>query len=296
MDQPPLPLPPPPPFIDLDGDGIDDRVEAFLDTVERVKLQFIAALAKPPEIGEPQRRDTLPELLERVRRAPSVRGGVANPVISLPDGYQFRAVGIKTYAATLQVPEDIAAAGAVAASEALDPAKFPQYGWAIMEAFANAAKYARRSLVEQALSDRAHPAAHLHLGRQSGRWCSSFQLPTTRHLELARLALHPRSSPLIAGDARRWIDPLVQDRGKQAGKALRFNAVGIVRKWAAEGWEWIGPVNDLRGKALIDPYRLLLFRRNVTSTAVSVARASAAIVDGRRRWKVKPTIPDPALA
>lgn len=291
----PLPLPPPD-FIDEDHNGLDDRVERTLALSFRIAEQVRALFAPPPARTVPERRDTLPELLERVQRAPGVVPGPPNPVITLHDGYEFRGVPLPTWARAAQVADDIAAGAWVAASEARDVRAYPAYGFAILEAAANAARAARRTLAEQVTRDVTHVAAAGHFGRQSGRWCSTFQPPTARHLELARLALYPRERPLLAGRARRWIDPLVQDHGKQAGKALAFNAIGIVEKWAAEGWAWIGPIAGPDGKAIIDPYRLTLFELcGATGTALALVPSTCAmIVDGRARWNVRPAIADPA--
>lgn len=280
-----LPLPPPPDFIDEDHNGIDDRVERVLSLSWRLAEQLRARFAPAPARSAPERRDTLPELLERVRKAPGAYPGPGNPVIELHDGYQFRGVPLATWSRAAGVADDVAAGGWVAASEARDVRTYPAYGFAILEAATNAARAAGRTLAAQVTRDVTHAAAAGHFGRQSGRWCSTFQPPTARHLELARLALFARERPLLAADARRWIDPMVQDGGKQAGKPLAFDALGIVKKWGLEGWEWVGPVAGPDGAAILDPYRLMLFRK--LAAPANVARAVVAIIDGRARWRTK---------
>lgn len=290
---PALPLPPPP-FVDDDHNHLDDRVERSLALSVRIADQVRAFFALKPAPTVPARRDTLPELLARVLGVPGALVGPGNPVIELHDGYQFRGVPVATWARAAQVTDDIATGAWVAASEARDVAKFPAEAFAIVEALGNAARAAQRTVTDQATRDVTHAAAAGHFGRQAGRWCSTFQPPTARHLELARLALHPRDAPLLAGPGRRWIDPLVQDKGRQAGQTLAFNAIGIVKKWALEGWEWVGPTAGPDGKLLLDPYRLMLMQRAPAPNAPRTLPAITAIIDGRIRWNVRPTIIDPA--
>ena len=57
----------------------------------------------------------------------------------------------------------------------------------------------------------------------------------------------------------RFFNAKVQDGGLQAGKELRFDAIGIVERWGAEGWQWVGadaPVHLLG----VDPYVLMPMR------------------------------------
>jgi len=123
-------------------------------------------------------------------------------------------------------------------------------------------------------------------GRQSGRWASSIADPSERALETFRLAstLHGDGLDFTSG-ARRWDDGYTQDRLWKAGR-VRHDAGGIVRKWAAEGWEWVGPIFDSDGATpLIDPYRLMLFR--FVGRKADTWRGDQAVLDGRARWGVK---------
>lgn len=117
-----------------------------------------------------------------------------------------------------------------------------------------------------------------YFGRQAGdgsaRWCSSYQPPTLRSLEAARLALAGVGEDLAKG-ARRWIDPKVQDGRHQAGEKLDNDALGIIRKRYAEGWELVKP--DPR----IDQYVLALL---ADSGGVPLPEAERVIAAGRRRW------------
>jgi len=113
-----------------------------------------------------------------------------------------------------------------------------------------------------------YPAAG-YFGRQSGRWCSSWQPPTLRTVEAAKLALGGAGIDLACG-ARRWVDGHVQDSGWQAGKRLDNDAEGIVRSRYEEGWRWVGPV------AGVVSYRLILLARRGRPLAEAVAMIAAA--------------------
>ena len=165
--------------------------------------------------------------------------------------------------------------------------KPPQYMLAVAEGTINEARAKNITVFQrvtmQGLKVRGRPAkSGSYFGRQSGRWCASIQDPTQKHLRAARFAL-AAAAPLIARDARRWIDGKVMDGSVQAGKKLRYNAVTIVEKWGNEGWEWIGPVYAAdRSTPLLDPYRLMLLRFAGRGRA-NVQRGIEAMLDGRRR-------------
>jgi hypothetical protein len=168
---------------------------------------------------------------------------------------------------------------------------YVQYGVAVglatcNEAYARAGRYEPGSAFHLVTSDMRHEHAG-YFGRQSGRWCASLQDPTERALECWRVAsqLHGDGMDFTAG-ARRWDDGWTQDRLWKAGK-VNHDALGICRKWAAEGWEWVGPIFATDGKTpLIDPYRLMLFRYVGRRTA-EVWRGEQAIKDGRSRWGMR---------
>lgn len=125
-----------------------------------------------------------------------------------------------------------------------------------------------------------YPAAG-YLGRQSGRWCSSWQKPTLRTVEAARLALQGVGMELAQG-ARRWIDLAIMDRGLQAGKKLAHDAEGIVRARYAEGWRWCGRVDG------ISPYRLMLLGRR----GEQLSAALDVVADGRNQGRVSMHAPE----
>jgi D-alanyl-D-alanine dipeptidase len=167
----------------------------------------------------------------------------------------------------------------------------PQYMIAVIEATINEAGSKNISVFQRItmqglkLKGGVIPKSAGFFGRRSGRWCSSIQDPTLQHLEAVRVVLiTPR--PLVALDARRWVDGRTMDRGLQGGKKLAYNAVTIVQKWGAEGWEWIGPVFHSDGRTpLLDPYLLMMFRF-VGPRKANIQSGVGAMIDGRRRWKI----------
>ena len=113
------------------------------------------------------------------------------------------------------------------------------------------------------------------------------QDPSRRALAAFRVGreLHEAGHDMTRG-ARRWDDGYTQDRLSAAGR-VRYDAIGIVQKWGAEGWEWVGPIFEANGTTvLIDPYRLALFRF-VGKGRAEVWRGVQAVKDGRERWKVR---------
>ncbi len=77
-------------------------------------------------------------------------------------------------------------------------------------------------------------------GEQHGRWASTAADPSARTVQAARIVLSSETD--FASGGRRWFDPRVQDGGSQGGRKLGYDAIGIARKWALEGWQWIGPL------------------------------------------------------
>ncbi len=112
-----------------------------------------------------------------------------------------------------------------------------------------------------------YPAAGF-FGRQSGRWCSSWAVPSFKTVVAARAALAGEGVELALG-ARRWVDGHVQDGGWQAGKRLSSDAETVVRSRYEEGWKWIGPTKG------IDSYRLILLAKRGRSLVEALAMISA---------------------
>lgn len=92
-------------------------------------------------------------------------------------------------------------------------------------------------------------------GEQSGRRASTRQDPTHRTVAAAKLAAS--TSLDFVGGAVTWFDPRTQDSGRQGRNDLRFDAVGIANKWAADGYQWVGPMPG------IDSYREAAFLKPV---------------------------------
>lgn len=93
-------------------------------------------------------------------------------------------------------------------------------------------------------------------GRQAGgRYVATSQDPTERSIQAARVALDQGTN--IAGGAMRFFAPHTQDKGLQAGKELKHDAIDLVKKWGADGYRWV------RGAPLyqmfqVNPYHFML--------------------------------------
>ena len=161
-----------------------------------------------------------------------------------------------------------------------------QYHYAVGEVTVNEA--AARGVSITKLLTGSGPNVGFY-GEQSGRWASTARPFNGRHLAAARQVLSGTARGFTRG-ARKFFDPKVQDGGKQGGKPLAFDALGIARKWFGEGYRWIGTVSDpLTGELLIDPYRLMLMSKTGSAT---LAETEAAIRDGRQRWAGQSPAPD----
>lgn len=193
------------------------------------------------------------------------------------DGYKRVSPALVTLASDAGVsPDEMALAALVCSEVGSLPA---QYQYAVAEVALNEAA-ARGTSVSGLLCGAPAPGC---CGEQRGRWASTARPPTARHLLAARLALQGAAAGFTR-NARKFFDPKVQDGGSQGGRALAFDAMGIVRKWYGEGYRWVGPIAvPLIGTLIIDPYRLFLMSK---TGAASQTEAEEAIVDGRRRWKV----------
>jgi hypothetical protein len=282
-----------------------------LDLLGRLGLQLRTLLAPTPEtfpLGAHNGRSegayasrpiSLLDLMKYVRESSgsSVDGPKQN-AFKMPSGFEYRAIPAAVWASmspTFLAEDtadsvDMSALAWAGASEALDPGKYPQYVVAIMEAICNAAVKSSISVHSRVTMQGLKKAsggsfeAPGHYARQSGRWCSSFQRPTIRHACAARAVLlaHREGKPYLGHGATRWIDCRVMDKGKQNGKALSYDAAGIVRKWGGEGYEAVTPIRS-GGELLVDPYVLMLFRKVARA---DVARGLAIVEEGRRRWKI----------
>lgn len=110
-------------------------------------------------------------------------------------------------------------------------------------------------------------------GEQSGRRASTRQDPTLRAITAAKV--RQQAGVGFVNGATTWYDPKTQDSGKQGRNDLRFDAVGIANKWAADGYQWIGPLPG------IDSYRTVVYLKHVPGRA-NVEPLLALIKAGRR--------------
>lgn len=243
------------------------------------------------EFEELEANPSILSLLDRIRAAPKTYiSPRTNTKRRIVDGYERVEPRGDIWCRQAGLNLDEGALARMVASEA--GRMPPQYMLAVIEATLNEARaknisaFQRITMQGIKLRGGAMAKSAGYFGRQSGRWCASIQDPTFQHLEAVRVALSA-SARLVTRDGRRWVDGKVMDGGLQAEKKLKYNAVTIVEKWGAEGWEWIGPVYEPDGQTLlIDPYRLMVFRF-VGRGKANIRLGVEAMREGRRRWKVK---------
>lgn len=280
------PLPPP-----LPDDDHDERQPDELTTWQRLQRRGAAALAYTPATRpKPAPLGTIPqdtnERLALLKRVPLAQVRPRTKPVTV-DGYTRTEPSASFWCVAANLHPDEGAGARLVESETGDllARGYVQYGVAVGLATWNEA--IRRSGSVFTLVTKDARSVHAgYFGKQSGRWASSIQDPTTRALEAFRLAtdLHGDALDFTAG-ARRWDDGYTQDRLWAAAR-VKHDAMGIVRKWAAEGWQWVGPIYEPDGKTvLIDPYRLMLF--SFVGRRADVWRGEQAIKDGRSRWGVK---------
>jgi hypothetical protein len=246
------------------------------------------AQPSPGVIATVEQYRSLERILDRIRAAPKtyIKPRTRRVVV---DGYERTDPRGDVWCQQAGLTLDEGALARMVASEV--GTKPPQYMIAVIEATMNQARAKKISAFQQItmqglkLKGGVIPKSAGYFGRQSGRWCASIQDPTLQHLEAVRAVLSAPES-LVARDGRRWVDGKVMDSGHQAGKRLKNNAVTIVEKWGAEGWEWIGPVYGPDGQTLLlDPYRLMVFRLAGRGKA-DIRRGVEAMREGRLRWKI----------
>ena len=242
----------------------------------------------PRVITAVEQYQSLERILDRIRAAPKtyIKPRTRRVVV---DGYERTEPRGDLWCHQAGLTLDEGALARMVASEV--GTKPPQYMVAVIEATMNQARTKKISAFQQitmqglTLKGGVTPKSAGYFGRQSGRWCASIQDPTLQHLEVVRVALSA-PEPLVTRDGRRWVDGKVMDGGRQAGKRLKNNAVTIVEKWGAEGWEWIGPVYAPDGQTpLLDPYRLMVLRYAGRGKA-DIRRGVEAMREGRRRWNI----------
>jgi hypothetical protein len=255
---------------------------------------------------------TLSQILAEIGSAKALLVGRDNPMKRLPDGYEYRAVPAHEWAEEAKLDPDEAALAWTLASEAPPIELYPQYSVAIAEAVCNAADGkdgVKDGFVVAKVTSDSRPMVRGHFGRQGGRWCSTFQRPSGKHLACARAVLKHHLAggpPLVAKGATGWFDAHTQEairdkiRAQIAeAKSKKLTALAaklerklkanpppeeIVIRWSRQGRAWVGPILDERGKMLIDPWRLMLDKQG--KAPASASAALEALADGRRRWKM----------
>ena len=285
------PFPPPLPIEDH-AVRLPDALTAW----QRLQRRVQSILAADPSgrfVGADSRAVSL-ETLDRIRLLRATAQTTLRPrtKVTTVDGYERAEPSGPFWCVASNLTPDEGAGARVVQSETGDliARGYTAYGVAVglatmNEAYRRATSFDPGAVFRLVTGD-ARPQHVGYFGRQSGRWCASLQDPTVRALEAWRVAssLHGDGDDFTAG-ARRWDDGWTQDRLYRAG-LVQHDALGIVRKWASDGWEWTGPIYEPDGRTvLIDPYRLMLFR--FAGRKADVWRGTEAVRDGRARWGVK---------
>lgn len=283
-------LPLPPPIPDDDDARCPDECNAWTKLRRIVSAVLADAPALRLSVGSAQGTDVRAELA-RVRGAGRTRLQPRTQVVKV-DGYERASLPGRVWCAEARLSLDDGAGARLVHSEVGDllARGYSQYALAVGLATINEAvyRYGRAADAVFRLVTGDTRAQHRGwFGRQGGRWAASLQDPTMRALAAWRIAreLYDTTRDFTRG-ARRWDDGYTQDRLAAAGR-VRYDALGIVRKWCAEGWSWIGPVFEYDAQTpLIDPYRLLLFRF-VGRGHADLWLAEQAVKDGRKRWGIR---------
>ena len=290
-----LPLKPPP--HDADRDGIDDRLPVALTPWLRAQRAVLALLARAPAVRLRAAAATTPEVLA-CAALPSVNAApmttiLPRTVTAKVGGYERAEPRGTEWCKRAGLSLDDGAGARLVHSEVGEflARRWGQYGIAVALAVCNEAATWPHVSSGHDVFDRVTGDSRLqhrgYFGRQGGRWAASLQDPSRRALAGFGVGreLHEAGHDMTRG-ARRWDDGYTQDRLSAAGR-VRYDAIGIVQKWGAEGWEWVGPIFEANGTTvLIDPYRLALFRF-VGKGRAEVWRGVQAVKDGRERWKVR---------
>lgn len=224
---------------------------------------------------------TLGAVLAAIESAARTRLGPKTSIVVVDLG------GGKEYKRASGLPEDMARAAATdLETYSLARVTASEYGsgpplavLAIAEAIRNYARGKGKSIFSVLTAD-SREAVRGVFGEQHGRYASTLRDPTLYTAAAARAALGGTS---LAQGAVKFFDPRVQDGGYQSDRKLTYDAVGIVRRWAGDGYVWVGPIEG------INEYNLMLMRP-ATGT-VDTAPAIAAIERGRRG--LQPSKPTP---
>jgi hypothetical protein len=230
--------------------------------------------------------------------------GPVNPEVKLADGYDYHQMPLAIWAPRAGLDTDTAALAWTLASEAGD-LHLTQYAWAIGEAVINAAggpfKVAQRVCGDKRFGNT------LMFGKQGGRWCSTWQHPDGRHVELAKILMglaRGGQTNVIAAGARQWTDNRTQHNirvkaTEELAKATAAKDDEAIAKWTRKlannptpeevmdrryhaGARWVGELVDAKGERVIDPWILTLLGPN----GVAKPDALLMLVAGRKQWKM----------
>ena len=212
---------------------------------------------------------TLQDIIKAVKAAPYSFIKVGNPPGKLVSGYEYRTVPCVKWAKEVPMDPEVAALAWCLSSEAPDIKKYPQYSVAIAETVCNAG-------IHLVTKDR-RAAVDGKFGRQSGRWCASYEPPTLKHTLCALMAIDRRGEEnLLARGAVQWLDCKTQIAMNKKKPATNPPPEVVLKARYHVGRKWIGPVDG------IDPFRLMMFGPK----GVSYAEAKAALAAGRKQWKL----------
>lgn len=269
------------------------KVTGWLSSLRAFVARSLAAEPEAPAQWTPPRGlGLLNGLLADVRAASSA---TVLPAIQRDDaGYSVSTA--REWCARAGLPESVGVLAVLLASEAPKIDKWPQYAWAIGESAINAAPTVARdetlddALVRRVVGDH-RPALAGRFGPQGGRWASTRQQPTRRHVRCAEL-LWARAEAdsemnvagrwdILAHGATQWTDNETQCVMHAKKPATNPTPEEVMRRRYASGRHWVGPLVDAMGNVVIDPWVLSL----IGPEGVDEATAQAMLKDGRKRWR-----------
>lgn len=276
---------------------MNDRAErstGFLPFVGAAIARWRADDPVPPPAWTPPRGlGELNVLLDQVRAAG--RGDVLPPIVR--DDAGFSIMPGREWATRAGLRPAVGVLAVLLASESEPIDKYPQYAWAIGEAVVNATRAIQRkdeafedALVRRVVGDHRLQADG-RFARQGGRWASTAQAPDRRHVACADLLLQrvrEGAPAILAHGATQWTDQRTQHnvhtaavKSGDAEKARRNPPPEVLmRSRYLAGARWVGPLVDVLGEVIIDPYLLTL----LGPAGRDEGEAMAMLADGRRRW------------
>lgn len=180
---------------------------------------------------------------------------------AVSNGYSVIADDPKSLAEAAGVDLDTYALARTISSEARPNS--PAEMLAIGEAIRNQADDNGTGIYDLVTHHRKRADVSGRFGEQHGRYASTQNDPTARSLEVAKIVMQ-RTTDLAQG-ATHWIDPKVQDSGKQGSRTIVPTAEIVKRREKAG----LMPI-QIEG---VDPGRLMMFAK------AGLKKAGAAIAD-----------------